>query len=148
MIKDKNNGKAFFFLKKNGKWLTVKEAYWWNGQNDLVRAFKLGIICPCAIDTSGDKDNLSNDINYLYNFLFTFRTVSVASNQTEWVWCLWTSIPTHMQQIIQVLFENIWELTFHNFLKSVSQEISYSKNSIYTKFVKKPLYVWTIFTNF
>ena len=68
--------------------------------DDLLRAFKLGIICPCAIDTSGDKDNLSNDINYLYNFLFTFRTVSVASNQTEWVSCFWTSIPTHMQQII------------------------------------------------
>ena len=61
--------------------MTLEEAYWWNGQNDLLSPFKLGIICPCAIDTSGDKDNLSNDINYSYNFLYTFRTVSLSAIQ-------------------------------------------------------------------
>ena len=62
------------FFWKSRKWLTLDDTYWWNGQNDLLRACKLGIICPSAIDTSGDKDNLSDDINYLYNFLFTFHS--------------------------------------------------------------------------
>ena len=80
--------------------------------------------------------------------IFTFGAAKVKCQQRVQVFqSIWTNYDP-IEMLKKVWLEDAWELNFQSYFKSVSQEILCSKKSIFTEFVKHPLDVWSIFTNF